>query len=163
MTARLRHAALGVVLLSAAGMAGAGAQTNEPPAEPVGRTAPVRATAEDTTPSRAYEPPTLLIAPGDPETIVGSTIELTSGLCRLIRSFDGGRTWALAERTPSPTDFPRCFAGGVYGYLNETPMAWGRNGHLYWGINGVLPNRTDRDVSILVARSTTTATHGPRR
>ena len=47
----------------------------------------------------------------------------------------------------------RCFAGGVYGYLNETPMAWGRDGHLYWGINGLHPNRTDRDVSILVARS----------
>lgn len=153
MTSRLRHAALGALLLSAAGMAGAGAQTTEHSSAPVGRTAPVRATAEDTTPSRAYEPPTLLIAPSHPETIVGGTIELTSGLCRLIRSFDGGRTWALAERTPSPTDFPRCFAGGVYGYLNETPMAWGRSGHLYWGLNGVHPNRTDRDVSVLVARS----------
>ncbi len=47
-------------------MAGAGAQTTEHPSEPVGRTAPVRATAEDTAPARAYEPPTLLVRPRRP-------------------------------------------------------------------------------------------------
>lgn len=150
---RLRTAVLAGVVLGCAGMAGAGAQTTDVPTAPVGRTAPVRATAEDTAPARAYEPPSLLIHPTDRETIVGATIELSGGQCRLIRSFDGGQSWALAEKTPSPTDFPRCFAGGVYGYLNEAPIAWGRRGTLYWGLNGLHPNRTDRDVSILVARS----------
>jgi hypothetical protein len=151
---RLRSAFLAGVLAVGAGMSAAGAQTGETPAAPVGRTAPVRATVEDTAPTRAYEPPTLLIHPTDPETVVGATMELSTGQCRLIRSFDAGRTWAMAEKTPSPNDFPRCFAGGVYGYLNETPIAWGRNGTLYWGINGLDPNRPDRDVSVLVARST---------
>jgi hypothetical protein len=150
---RLRAAVLAAVVLTGAGMAAAGAQTSAVPTEPVGRTPPVRATAEDTAPARAYEPPSLLIHPRDPETVVGATIELSGGQCRLLRSFDGGKSWALAEKTPSPTDFPRCFAGGVYGYLNEAPIAWGRNGTLYWGLNGLHPNRTDRDVSILVARS----------
>lgn len=151
--ARWRRAGALVVLLSSAGMAGAGAQTAGQAGAPVGVTAPVRATAEDMAPARAYEPPTLLVAPGDPDTIVGATMELSAGVCRLVRSFDGGRSWAMADPTPSPPDFPRCFAGGVYGYLNETPVAWGRNGALYWGINGLHPNRRDRDVSILVARS----------
>lgn len=151
---RLRGvAAVIAILVSGAGMATAAAQTSGAPAQPLGRTAPVRATIEDTAPTRAYEPPTLLVHPQVPATVVGGTIELSSGLCRLVRSFDGGRTWAMAEKTPSPTEFPRCFAGAIYGYLNETPMAWGRNGALYWGISGLDPNRQDRDVSVLVARS----------
>src|SRR5215212_10140562 len=100
--ARLRGAVLAAAVLSCAGMAGAGAQTTEVPTAPVGRTPPLRATAEDTAPARAYEPPSLLIHPTDPETIVGATIELTGGLCKLIRSFDGGHSWALADKTPSP-------------------------------------------------------------
>ena len=140
---------LGAAALAAAG--GAAAQVT--PAEPVGRTAPVRATGQDSRPTRAYEPPTLLVHPTDTETVVGATIELTSGACRLLRSHDGGESWELLEPTPSPTEFPLCFRGAVYGYLNETPIAWGRNSSLYWGINGFHPNRPDRDVSVLVARS----------
>ena len=150
---RLRGVVVLMILLSGAGMASAAAQATDVPAQPVGRTAPVRATVEDTAPTRAYEPPTLLIHPQDSDTVVGGTIELSSGQCRLVRSFDGGRSWAMAEKTPSPTEFPRCFAGAIYGYLNETPMAWGRDGTLYWGISGVDPNRQDPDVSVLVARS----------
>ena len=151
--AHLRRALLVSVVISSAGMAAAGAQSAVNPAQPIGRTVPVRATVEDTAPARAYEPPTLLVHPRDADTVVGGTIELMSGQCRLVRSFDGGRSWAMAEKTPSPVEFPRCFAGAIYGYLNETPMAWGRNGTLYWGISGLDPNRQDLDVSVLVARS----------
>ena len=147
---------LGAALLLATGAlataASAGAEVT--PAAPVGRTAPVKATATDTRPTRAYEPPTLLIHPTDHDTIVGATIELTSGECRLLRSHDGGRGWDLLDPTPSPAEFPQCFKGAVYGYLNETPIAWGRNSTLYWGINGLHPTRVDSDTSVLVARST---------
>ncbi|MFP5318175.1 MAG: sialidase family protein, partial [Acidimicrobiia bacterium] len=88
------------------------------------------------------------------DTVVGATIELTSGECRLLRSQNGGRGWELLDTTPSPPDFPQCFKGAVYGYLNETPIAWGRNGTLYWGLNGLHPTRVDPDTSVLVARST---------
>ncbi len=120
MRARL-IAVLLLVGASAGAAGGAGAEVDA--AEPVGRTTPVKATATDTRPTRAYEPPTLLIHPTDPATVVGATIELTSGECRLLRSHDGGRGWDLLEPTPSPADFPLCFKGAVYGYLNETPIA----------------------------------------
>ena len=152
MRARRLTAAL---LLAGGALATAGAAGAQvTPAAPVGRTAPVKATATDTRPTRAYEPPTLLIHPTDPDTVVGATIELTSGECRLLRSDDGGRGWDLLEKTPSPPEFPQCFKGAVYGYLNETPIAWGRNGTLYWGLNGLHPTRVDPDTSVLVARST---------
>jgi hypothetical protein len=138
------------LLLGATSLAAAPAD----PAGPVGRTPPVKATATDTRPTRSYEPPTLLIHPTDRDTVVGATIELTSGECRLLRSHDGGRGWDLLDKTPSPPDFPLCFRGGVYGYLNETPIAWGRNGTLYWGLNGLHPTRVDPDTSVLVARTT---------
>ena len=149
----MRARIVGLALLGMLATAGSAGADVTPP-EPVGRTVPVKATATDTRPTRAYEPPTLLIHPTDPDTVVGATIELTSGECRLLRSHDGGRGWDLLEQTPSPSDFPQCFKGAVYGYLNETPIAWGRNGTLYWGINGVHPTRVDPDTSVLVARTT---------
>lgn len=42
----------------------------------------------------------------------------------------------------------------MYGYLNETPVAWGRNGTLYWGMTGSDPAAApELDLSVVVARS----------
>lgn len=154
MNGRTRAAVVLAALSGSVALAAAGQAVQPGPGDgPLGRGPVVRATAQNDAPARAYEPPTLLIHPRDPDTVVAGTIELSSGTCQLLRSTDGGATWALLDRTPSPADFPLCFRGGVYGYLNETPLAWGGDGALYWGINGLHPTRVDRDVSVLVARS----------
>lgn len=152
MTARRPVVGVAAMVLVLSAAAGAAAQTGAPDG-PVGRTSPVKATATDTRPTRTYEPPSLLVHPTDPGTVVGATMELSSGECRLLRSHDGGRGWDQLDGMPSPPDFPLCFRGAIYGYLNETPIAWGRDNTLYWGINGFHPGRQDRDVSVLVARS----------
>lgn len=148
-----RAVAIVTGLLAASSTVVATAAETARPATPLGRTPDVRATVEDSVPTRAYEPPTILIDPRRPETAVAGTIQLNSGTCRLLRTTNGGASWSLLDKSPSPPEFPLCFRGAVYGYLNETPMAWGSNGTLYWGINGLHPTRVDRDVSVLVARS----------
>lgn len=148
----MRRHRVALLLLAGTFLVAAAAES-APPAAPIGRTPAVRATTQNNAPTRAFEPPTILIDPRDPDTAVAATMELNAGTCHLLRTTDGGATWNLLDRTPSPPEFPLCFRGAVYGYLNETPMAWGSDGALYWGVSGLHPTRVDRDVSVLVARS----------
>lgn len=121
--------------------------------QPLGVTSPVRMTEDDARPTRAYQSPSLLVSPEDPDVAVAAAIEMNSGTCSLFRSNDGGQHWARLEASPSPEAYPMCFEGAVYGYLNETPIAWGRDGTLYWGMSGVDPANTEDDLSVLVART----------
>lgn len=47
---------------------------------------------------------------------------------------------------------PLCFEGAVYAYQNETPIAWGSDNALYWGVSGRSPTESG-DVSVRVSRS----------
>ncbi len=138
-----------LVSMTSAGLA-SGQSAHE---DPIGVTTPVRMTDEDTRPTRAYQSPSLLFAPEDPDVAVAAAVEMSSNTCRLFRSGDGGQTWVVLESSPSPEEYPLCFDGAVYGYLNETPIAWGRDGTLYWGITGRDPADEESDLSVLVARS----------
>lgn len=145
---------LGILVLAGS------AAAQDSPDDPMGVTEPVRVTADDASPSRSYQSPFVLSHPEDDGQVVAGAIEMNSGTCRLLRSQDRGQSWTLLgddeeEPRPSPEDYPLCFKGAIYGYVNETPMAWGRDGALYWGLTGYDPQHEtpDRNLSVLVARS----------
>lgn len=129
----------------------AGAQVD--PGRPLGVTDPIRMTEDDLRPTRAYQSPSLVISPDDRDVAVAAAVEMSSNTCSTFRSLDRGQTWTRLEASPSPEEYPLCFEGAVYGYVNETPIAWGREGTLYWGMTGRDPAESERDLSVLVARS----------
>lgn len=122
----------------------------------MGVTAPVRMTVEDAHPSRAYQSPSLLVDPHNPSTVVAGGIDMSTSTCHLFRSRDAGSSWTKLDESPSPDEQPLCFEGAIYGYLNETPLAWGSDGGLlYWALTGLNPQRDPAaDVRVLVSRST---------
>lgn len=140
------------LLILATGVAGpAGAQSA---GEILGVTGPVRLTYEDLHPTRAYQSPSLLPVPASTGTIVAAGVDMSTSTCHLFRSTDFGQTWSKLEATPSPDTQPLCFDGAIYGYHNETPVAWGRGGEvLYWAITGAGGGGPEDDVGVLVARS----------
>lgn len=94
----------------------------------------VHATADDVAPTRTYSAPYMLVAPDDPLTVVASTVEMRARTCHLLRSTDGGQTWALLDASPSPDDYPFCFH--TSGMTTMSPMDWGRDGTLYLAMSG---------------------------
>jgi hypothetical protein len=97
-------------------------------------TASVRATGEDLAPTRTYGAPFLAVDPENPNHIVAATPEMRSRTCRLMRSLDTGRTWKLMEAFPSPQSYPFCFH--TSGTSTQTPIAFGRDGAIYYAMNG---------------------------
>lgn len=153
MAGRARKLAVGMSLGLLAFAAAGGVPALGDALQPLGVTSPTRMTDDDARPTRAYQSPSLLVSPDDPDVAVAAALEMSSGTCSLFRSNDGGQSWARLEASPSPEAYPRCFQGAVYGYLNETPIAWGRDGTLYWGMTGLDPAKTEEDLSVLVART----------
>ena len=143
--------------------AGISAQASPGPAtfsaqaySPLRTTAAHRVTADDPVPTRAFTDPYLLIDPANPKVMLASTVEARTRVCYLLRSTDGGATWATLANTPALASYPFCFntSGGV----TQSPMAWGRNHTLYYGLVGYSNQdggATSRaDLSALLARST---------
>jgi hypothetical protein len=97
-------------------------------------TAAVRATGEDLAPTRTYGAPFLAVDPENPDHIVAATPEMRSRTCRLMRSLDAGRTWKLMDAFPSPQSYPFCFH--TSGTSTQTPIAFGRDGAVYYALNG---------------------------
>ncbi|HEX2117835.1 MAG TPA: sialidase family protein [Acidimicrobiales bacterium] len=97
-------------------------------------TASIRATGEDLAPTRTYGAPYLAVDPENPNVIVGATPEMRTRTCRFIRSQDAGRTWRLMDAFPSPQSYPFCFH--TSGTSTQTPIAFGRNGTVYYAMNG---------------------------
>jgi hypothetical protein len=133
-----------------AGLEAARAATDD---EVIGVTQPARVTHEVDHPTRAYQSPFMLPHPEDPTTTVAAGTEMSASRCHLFRSQTRGRSWTLMDASPSPKDQPLCFEGAVYAYQNETPMAWGRDGDLYWPVSGRNPDNLSQDVSVLLAQS----------
>jgi hypothetical protein len=154
---RRRLALLGALPLAALlGSQGVAIGASEPRV-----TASARATGEDLAPTRTYGAPFLAVDPENPNTIVAATPEMRTRTCRLMRSLDAGRTWKLMDAFPSPQSYPFCFH--TSGTSTQTPIAFGRDGAVYYAMNG-WDNQdvgagsdhpgTYANFSVLVAKST---------
>ncbi len=117
-------------------------------------TSPVRATVDDLAPTRTYSAPYLLVDPANKKNIVASAVEMRTRNCRLFRSTDAGQSWKLLDASPGLPSYPFCF--NTAGMQTETPIAWGRNSTLYYGLNGwdTQDGGNRNNVSVLLARST---------
>ncbi|MGH9285840.1 MAG: hypothetical protein ACRD0M_09240, partial [Acidimicrobiales bacterium] len=117
-------------------------------------TVAVRVTGTDLDPARTYGSPTVLVDPSNKLNLVAATVEMRTRVCRLFRSADGGRTWALLDSLPGPKEYPFCFH--TSGSVTESPIAWGRDSRLYYALVGwdVGDGGTSNgNLSVIVARS----------
>jgi Neuraminidase (sialidase) len=131
MKVRIRRLAMvvgPVMLLVGAGAGGA--------AEPLRLTTNVQATKEDVDPTRTYSAPYLAVDPANDLHIVGSFIDFRSARCGLIRSLDGGQTWKRMDAFPAPDTFPFCESTQSGNGIYHAPLAFGRNGTLYYAVMG---------------------------
>ena len=166
----------GVVVLAAAaamagtsmGVAGAVPTTYKTvPFQPQGAsikrlTANFQMTKDIQAPTRAFTAPTSMAAdPKNPRVVVAATADLRSRTCYLIVSVNAGLTWHLSKSLPSPSSYPFCT--NLNAGVPEVSLAFGRNGVLYYGMEGydhANPSGTDPgegqnegDTSILLART----------
>ena len=101
---------------------------------PIGLTKPVQATKTNVDPGRMYSTPTFAVDPDDSMRVIAAAADLRSRRCHVMRSVDGGASWAMLEASPALPSYPFCSQsqGGVI----QTPMAFGRNGMLYMASGG---------------------------
>ncbi len=151
-----RWRAAGVAGLLAVGVAVQGGPALG--ADPVRVSQPTQLT-RDADPTRTYGSPYVLIDPHNRLNVVAATVEMRSRTCRLFRSGDGGQSWKLLDALPGPRNYPFCFQ--TSGSVTESPMAWGRNGTLYYALVGWDVNDggdARGNLSVVVARSSNLGT-----
>jgi hypothetical protein len=117
-------------------------------------TSVIHATDDDLAPTRTYSAPYLLVDPANEKNIVAAAVEMRTRLCRLFRSTDAGQSWTLLDPLPGLPSYPFCF--NTAGMQTETPIAWGRDSTLYYGLNGwdTQDGGQRANISVLVAKST---------
>lgn len=123
-------------------------------ADPVRVSQPVQVT-KDANPTRTYGSPFVLIDPNNRLNVVAATVEMRSRACYLFRSADGGQTWKQLDALPGLRAYPFCFQ--TSGSVTESPLAWGRNGTLYYALVGWdVQDGGDAsgNLSVVVSRST---------
>ena len=115
----------------------------------------VQATKEDVDPARTYSAPYLAVDPSNNLHIVGSFIDFRSGRCGLIRSLDGGQTWKRLDASPAPATFPFCESTMSGNGIYHAPIAFGRDGTLYYAVMGwdAGDGGGKLDTSVILARS----------
>jgi hypothetical protein len=88
--------------------------------------------------------------------IVASAVEMRSKICYLMRSTDAGVHWTTLPSLPALASYPFCFTGNAGN--TESPIAWGRNHTLYYGLLGYGEQdggaSRSANMSVLLARST---------
>lgn len=152
---------IAVVLTAVPGLARAdtfgGAASFHPQSSKISRVVTAtQMTKDDPVPSRGFSSPFMLADPTNPHVIVAATAELRSRVCYLSRSTDTGRTWHILPALPAPGAYPYCT--NTVGGAVVAPLAWGRNGTLYYALNGY--GNSDggasrkSNISVLLARST---------
>jgi hypothetical protein len=117
-------------------------------------TTPVRLTAEDARPSRTYQSPDMLLHPENRSTVVASSVEMRGQQCRLLRSNSLGQQWQLLDASPMPDpDAEDCFH--TWGTANQTPIDWGGDARLYYGLSSHPEEHggPGKNVNVLVGRS----------
>lgn len=120
-------------------------------AEPVRITEPVQATEFDLAPVRTYGTPGFAVDPESSLNVVASAVELRENRCGLMRSRDGGQTWAQIDTSPSPPEYPFCLQ--TNSHTIQGKLAFGRDQTLYYALGGW--DSTDgANRSVLLARST---------
>jgi photosystem II stability/assembly factor-like uncharacterized protein len=141
-------------VLVAVGVAVLAAPAGAASTAPLRITSAVQVTKADVDPTRTYSSPSIAIDPENKMNVVAAYVEMRSRHCGLLRSTDGGRTWKALDASPSPAGYPFCFetSGGV----TETPIAFGRNHTLYYGLVGwdTSDGGASGNMSVIVARST---------
>jgi hypothetical protein len=101
-------------------------------------TAPVHMTKDEQAPTRAFTGPTsMLVDPENPRIVVAATADLRTRVCQLLVSADAGHTWHFSKSLPAPESHPNCTNGSAG--VAEASIAWGRNGTLYYALNGFGP------------------------
>lgn len=125
-----RALAMGAVLAMLLGLVGpAQADTST---DGVRVTTPVRITAEDAAPARTYQSPSMAVHPEDPTTAVAAATDLRARTCRFMRSTNSGHSWELLDERPmADPDVDDCHNTG--GTFNQTPIATGGGGRIYYG------------------------------
>ena len=124
--------------------------------DPLRLTQPVNATKADQDPLRTYSGPFVAIDPNNTNVIVASFVDMRTRRCGLERSTDTGATWKKLDATPGTTSYPSCLSNNSN--IFQGPLAFGRNGTLYYGLAGWdIQDRavgSGGNVNILLARST---------
>lgn len=147
-----RRLALAGVAFVALAQGVASAATNDP----IRLTQPVNATKADQDPLRTYSGPFMAVDPSNSNNIVASFVDMRTRRCGLMRSTDTGQTWKKLDASPGNTSYPSCLSNNSN--IFQGPLAFGRNGTLYYGLAGW--DVQDRavgsggNVNILLARST---------
>ncbi|MGH7685865.1 MAG: hypothetical protein ACREN2_03500 [Candidatus Dormibacteria bacterium] len=101
----------------------------------------VRMTNDDTVPTRAFAGPSSMLSdPSNPLVILAATVELRSGVCRLLRSDDGGQNWHILPAKPSMTSLPYCSVSN--GAVAQSFIAWGKHDTLYYALTGYDSNNS---------------------
>lgn len=123
--------ALLALLVGLIGLAGPAAEADEH--DDVRVTTNVRVTAEDPRPARTYQSPSMALHPDDPTTAVAASTDLRARTCNLMRTTNSGHSWELLDARPHPDpDVNDCHNTG--GTFNQTPIAVGGDGRLYYGL-----------------------------
>lgn len=121
--------------------------------EPIGLTAPVHASAASVDPGRLFSSPALAVDPKNPMRVVAGYADLRTRRCGLMRSLDGGSSWAMLDASPALASYPFCAQG--QGGVIQAPVRFGRNGTLYMAHGGWDDQDGTRNAgAILVSRST---------
>jgi hypothetical protein len=147
-----RRLALAGVAAVALAQGVAGAATNNP----IRLTQPVQATKADQDPLRTYSGPFMAVDPSNDNHIVASFVDMRTRRCGLMRSTDAGQSWRRLDASPANASYPFCLSNNSN--IFQGPLAFGRNGTLYYGLTGW--DVQDRaagsggNVDIQVARST---------
>ncbi|HWB71694.1 MAG TPA: sialidase family protein [Egibacteraceae bacterium] len=122
-------------------------------ADPLRITDPVQVTEGDLVPTRTYSSPYLAIDPQNPLNAVAAFVDMRARRCGLLRSTDGGQSWVQLDSAPSLPSYPFCFhtSGGV----TQTPLAFGKNGTLYYALSAwdTQDGGNRRNISVALARS----------
>ena len=103
-------------------------------ADPLRLTQPVQATKFDIAPARTYLTPYFAVDPKNKLRVAGAFIESRSKRCGFMRSTDGGTTWTKLESSPSPPSYPFCLMTNSHTFQGK--VEWGRDGALYYGLDG---------------------------
>lgn len=119
-------------------------------------TAAVQMTKDEHAPTRGFTGPTsMIVSPSNPRLVVAATADLRSRVCQMVISTDAGHTWHFSKSLPAPQAYPFCTNGSAG--VAEASIAWGRNGTLYYALNGFGPGEgsySEGHTSMVLARST---------